>query len=382
MSIPATADDPYEDLTREYTDEEAARLARAALDTFPVTEQRTGNGNDGAFPVSKPMGAVTGNAEEERPLYGDVAALLDGGIPEPPAPSVLSCSDGVCLFYTGKVNQVFGDPESGKTWLALAAVAALLDAGGSGAVVDLDHNGMSETVQRLLDLGAPADALRSLARFRFAEPDDGAHVLAVVDDLKEWSPNVVVVDSIGELLPMFGANSNSPDDYTRVSRRTLAPLARSGSAVVVIDHLAKNSDSRSMGATGTAAKKRTFNGTSLRVAVVDQFAPGQGGSARVTVAKDRPGGLRKHRPATGSTEPLAAMFRLHADSSFKLSAPTGDERPPADLQAEVDALTLDQLDPKPASVRDVQKRMNWQTARAGSALRKWRERQTGAERAG
>jgi hypothetical protein len=340
--------------------------------TFPGN---TEHAPEAAFPVPTPRGRGTGNTDAP-PLYGDVAALLDGGLPEPPAPSVLHCNDGVALFYEGQINHVFGDPESGKTWLCLAAVASVLAEGGRASVIDLDHNGMSAIVERLLLLGAPKDALRDVARFRYAEPEDGWHLLAIVGDLCEWQPRFVVLDSLGELLPLFGASSNSPDDYTRVNRRAVLPLALAGAAVAVIDHLAKNTDSRAMGATGTAAKKRAIGGVSLRVVVVDQFVPGQGGSARVTIAKDRHGGLRRHRHATGSGEPVACMFRLHGDGPdwYGVYAPTtGDDRPPSDLQAEVDAATLQDLVPPPTTVRDAADRMHWGKTRATAAMRVCRE---------
>ena len=151
----------------------------------------------------------------ERPVYYDVAAMLDGDLPDPPAPEVLARSDGVCLFYAGQVNLLFGDPESGKTFVALAAVAEALHHGRTALVLDLDHNDPSVTVARFMMLGAPAAALRDLGRFHYVEPEDRWHVLAVVDDGATWHPSVILVDSIGELLPVFGASSTSPDDVTR-----------------------------------------------------------------------------------------------------------------------------------------------------------------------
>jgi hypothetical protein len=381
LTIPQQSDEPVDWTSHVLAVTEAAALDPYAGLVTPEPEEDvpgTFLGNEeqlpeAVFPVPTPLGSGTGNRNAP-PLYGDVAALLDGGLPEPPAPSVLFCSDGVALFYEGQVNHVFGDPESGKTWLCLAGVASVLATGGRAAVVDLDHNGMAATVTRLLHLGAPKDALRDVGRFRYAEPEDRLHLLAIVADLREWRPVVVVVDSLGELLPLFGASSNSPDDFTKVNGGTLVPLARAGAAVVVIDHLAKNTDSRAMGATGTAAKKRAIGGVSLRVVVVDQFAPGQGGSARVSIAKDRHGGLRQHRHATGNGEPVAAMFRLYAEGPepYGVYAPTGDERAPSDLQAEVDAGTLCDLDPPPTSVRDVAERMHWGKTRATAAMRVWR----------
>jgi hypothetical protein len=88
--------------------------------------------------------------------YVDVAALLDGTLPEPPAPDLLRRSDSNALFYAGQVNLLFGDPESGKTWVALAAVEEALHKGGTALVVDLDHNGPAATLSRLVALGAPS----------------------------------------------------------------------------------------------------------------------------------------------------------------------------------------------------------------------------------
>ena len=45
----------------------------------------------------------------DKPVYTDIAAMLDGTLPEPPTPEVLSRSDGRPLFYKGEVNLVFGD---------------------------------------------------------------------------------------------------------------------------------------------------------------------------------------------------------------------------------------------------------------------------------
>ena len=62
----------------------------------------------------------------------------------------------------------------------------------------------------------------------------------VVDDCKLWRPAVAVIDSLGEMLPMLGASSNSPDDYTTANRQVLQPFAATGAAVIAIDHLAQN----------------------------------------------------------------------------------------------------------------------------------------------
>ncbi len=234
--------------------------------------------------------------EDVRPLFVDVAALLAGGLPEPPKPVLLHRADGHAIFYAGKVNVLYGDPECGKTWIALAAIWEALADGRRCVVIDMDHNGASEILGRLLLLGARPDDLANPELFRIAEPEDAHHLQEQVASLCAWRPAVASVDSIGELLPMLELSSNSPDDYTRGHNRVMAPLARCGAAVIGIDHMPKSEDARQHGQTGTLAKKRAVNGVALHVTIAEQFVPGRGGAASMAINKDRPGGLRGNCP--------------------------------------------------------------------------------------
>lgn len=311
-------------------------------------------------------------AEEPEPLYADLAALLSGGIPPPTPPVVLRRSDGTHMLYAGKVNVLFGDPESGKTWLALAAVVETLRQGRRAAVVDLDHNGAAATVTRLLALGARPETLASQDRLRYASPEDVDTLVRVVHDLRRWAPAVVVVDSLGELLPMLGLSSNSPDDYTAAHRRVLIPPAEAGACVIAIDHLPKGGEARAHGQTGTMAKRRAVNGAIIRVSLRQAFAPGRGGSAGLTVVKDRPGGLRATCPA-GAGEQLGGIFTMEALPEGGLAWTIDVARAAPAGRDDADVAELDALLPAPRSQRDVQERLGWGGSRAMNALRKWRE---------
>lgn len=307
-------------------------------------------------------------------LYANVALLFADGVPEPPRPSVGNRTDGEGLIYSEAVNVIFGPPESGKTLAASCIAADTLFTGSSVLIVDIDHNGAPATVTRLRSLGIDIDTLSDPARFRYADPEDSEAMLAIVAEASLWKPELVVLDSIGELMPMFGANSNDADDYTRVNRATLSALAKTGAAVLAIDHEAKSTDSRNYGSSGTAAKKRAIDGAMLRFAVKEPFAPGRGGKASLVIAKDRHGGLRSVSP-TGEREPLAAVFQLIQNGTaldWKFWAPsntdTGSNTPP---KVEADALELDALNPPPTSVRDVQTRKKWGPHRAGPAFKHW-----------
>lgn len=216
-------------------------------------------------------------------LYVDIAALLKDGLPEPPAPSLLRRRDGHALFYAGKVNVLFGDPECGKTMIAIAACVEALNHGSRATILDVDHNGPTEIISRLVLLGADPAHLADPARFRLHEPEDAGELRAVVASMRQWRPAVAVVDSLGEIIPMLGLSSNSPDDYSAAHRTVLTAMADTGAAVIGVDHLPKGEAARAHGQTGTVAKRRAINGVSLRVALDEPFIPGRGGAARLTI---------------------------------------------------------------------------------------------------
>lgn len=305
--------------------------------------------------------------------YVNIGALLDDGIPEPPTPEVCRRSDGKGLFYRGQFNIVFGDPESGKTLLCDYATVEELKAGGRVLRLDLDHNGVESTVSRLLGFGADESVLRDSNRFLYVEPAERDQAIAVIDDMTDWKPTLVIIDSIGELLPLFGAGSNSADEFTDVHTRVIKPLTRTGACVVGIDHLAKGSDSRAFGPTGTAAKKRAIGGTSIRVKVDSAFTPDKGGSAYLSIHKDRHGGLRRHSPS-GDREPLCGKFVI-IGSQISITAPMRGERNPEETADPDDIAAIAELDPPPTSARETRERLKWRDDRSRRAFKAWRAEQ-------
>lgn len=224
----------------------------------------------------------------------DLSWLAGGTPPTVEPPTILRRTDGNALFYAGKVNGIFGDPECGKTWIAQAAIVEHLHAGGTAAMIDVDHNGPNHTAARLLLLGATLDHIADPTRFRYYQPDDADELRAAIDDVVRHTPGIVLIDSIGEVFPMLGVNTNDGDEVSTALRQICTRPADTGSCVITIDHLPKGADARSTGfAIGTVAKKRMIRGAYLRAEARLQPAPGQKGLIDLRIEKDTTGELRK-----------------------------------------------------------------------------------------
>lgn len=304
--------------------------------------------------------------------YADVAAAIANGVERrvPDAGGVRN--DGARLAYSGAVNGLVGPPESGKTLVAIAQACDELKAGGRVLHIDADHNGLSATLAHYLAASIEPDVLGDRSRFRYVDVRSAEHVRRVVADAAEWLPTFVPVDSVGELVPLFGGDSNSNDDYRRIHREILTPLARLGAAVLVLDHVTKE-ESRGGYAIGAGAKKAAIDGSYLQVQAVEPFTPGVGGAAALKILKDRHGGLRAASPVGKS--PTAAVFRLDSRSDVSTwefwrtrDSDGGDE------QAEADIAYVLALEPFPTSRSKLQAALKaaqgagWGNDRAHAAL--------------
>ncbi|WKN47128.1 DnaB-like helicase N-terminal domain-containing protein [Nocardioides sp. Arc9.136] len=224
----------------------------------------------------------------------DLTWVLGGQPPAAVPPVWCRRADGTALFYAGRHNGVFGDPEGGKTWLAQVAGVEALHAGQTFAMIDVDHNGQDHTAARLLLLGARPDQIADPDRFRYYEPEDSDQLRAAVTEITRLAPAVVVIDSLGEVLPMLGVKSVDNDEITAALRTIVMPPAKAGSCVISVDHLPKSAEARTTGyAIGGTAKKRAVDGAYLRVEARQQPTPGGIGRITLRIEKDRTGELRK-----------------------------------------------------------------------------------------
>ena len=213
------------------------------------------------------------------------------GTEEEPPPAFLARNDGHRLFYRGKVNALLGESESGKTWVALHAVAQCLQVGERVIYIDFEDSGRG-ILSRLRSLGMSD---KQLSNFTYANPDENLKLEQrndLVEALVEQKPDFIVVDGVNAGMTLLGLDLTNNRDATMFSQSLLKPLTMSGAAICTIDHVTKSKEGRGNYAIGAQAKRADINGVAIAVEVVQPFGRGMTGELQLKVTKDRPGHVR------------------------------------------------------------------------------------------
>lgn len=248
-------------------------------------------------PIEGVLAQIEGLAAEEKldsstwnevPLLG----VLEGE-PEDDQPTMLVRDDSACLVYPGRVHVFAGEPESGKTWLALHLCVEQMGVGRHVVYVDFEDT-LAGVVARLLALDADAQVI--LSRFHYVRPSEplgpeGRHALAEL--LARARPAVVVLDGLTEALTLHGLALESNRDVASFLELVPRFVARQGPAVVIIDHVEKDKERRGRWAIGAQHKLAGVDGVSYGLEVVKPVVRDGDGLVRLIVAKDRPGHVRR-----------------------------------------------------------------------------------------
>lgn len=211
--------------------------------------------------------------------------LYKEGVPPP----VLLCRD---LLYEGGLHSIAGPPDCGKTTIALWWAMQLLREGRK--VLFLDEEGGQEiVVERLVSLGITLDELENLIYLPFPgrQWTDG-DILALLEIAAGVS--MMLVDSSAAFMARAGLDENLARDVTGFWSRVLTPVARQAkAAVVVIDHVKKESEPGTRYARGSGGKLAALD-VQVMIEMLRPFSREQDGMLKYTVSKDRRGWLHRY----------------------------------------------------------------------------------------
>ncbi|MBL8611522.1 MAG: recombinase RecA [Myxococcales bacterium] len=159
---------------------------------------------------------------------GAIMALGDEGETEPvltiPTGSLaLDLATGVGGYPRGRVVEVYGPESSGKTTLALHAIAEAQKAGGVCAFIDAEH---------ALDVAYARGIGVDTERLLVSQPDTGEQALEITEMLvRSGAIDLVVIDSVAALTPKAELEGEMGDSHVGLQARLMSQALRKLTAI-------------------------------------------------------------------------------------------------------------------------------------------------------
>ena len=140
-------------------------------------------------------------------------------VPVIPTGSItLDMALGVGGYPKGRVVEIYGPESSGKTTLAIHAIAEAQKAGGIAAFIDAEHAFDSFYAQKL---GVDVDNLL------ISQPDNGEQALEIADSLIRSSAiDIIVIDSVAALTPKAEIEGEMGDSKMGLQARLMSQALR------------------------------------------------------------------------------------------------------------------------------------------------------------
>lgn len=131
---------------------------------------------------------------------------------------------GVGGYPRGRVIEIYGPESSGKTTLALHAIASAQKAGGIAAFIDAEH-ALDPVYARHLGVDT-ADLLIS-------QPDNGEQALEITEELvRSGAIDIIVVDSVAALVPKAEIEGEMGDSHVGLQARLMSQALRKLTGII------------------------------------------------------------------------------------------------------------------------------------------------------
>ena len=160
--------------------------------------------------IEKDIGKGTIMKLGDQPKF-DVSIIPTGSI-------ALDHALGIGGYPRGRVIEIYGPESSGKTTLAVHAIAEAQKAGGIAAMIDAEH-AFDRTYAK--KLGVNVDTLL------ISQPDNGEQALEIADSLiRSGAIDIVVIDSVAALTPKAEIEGDMGDSKMGLQARLMSQALR------------------------------------------------------------------------------------------------------------------------------------------------------------
>ncbi len=149
----------------------------------------------------------------------------------------LNIALGVGGFPKGRIIEIFGPESSGKTTLALHAIAEAQKAGGIAAFIDAEH-AFDRTYAEKLGVDT--------SNLLISQPDNGEQALEIADNLiRSGAIDIIVIDSVAALTPKSEIEGEMGDSkmglharlMSQALRKLTSTISKTGCCCIFINQL-------------------------------------------------------------------------------------------------------------------------------------------------
>ena len=160
--------------------------------------------------IEKDYGKGTIMKLGEQPQW-DVQVIPSGSI-------ALDHALGIGGYPRGRIVEIYGPESSGKTTLAIHAIAQAQKAGGIAAMIDAEH-AFDRTYAKALGV--------NLETLLISQPDNGEQALEIADNLiRSGAIDIVVIDSVAALTPKAEIEGEMGDNKVGLQARLMSQALR------------------------------------------------------------------------------------------------------------------------------------------------------------
>jgi len=172
---------------------------------------------------------------------GSIMKLGDRVVEEIPSISSgsigLDIAMGVGGYPKGRIIEIYGPESSGKTTLAIHAIAEAQKAGGIAAIIDAEH---------AFDPGYATKLGVDINELLISQPDNGEQALEIADNLiRSGAVDIIVIDSVAALTPKAEIEGEMGDSkmglqarlMSQALRKLTANINRTKTCVIFINQL-------------------------------------------------------------------------------------------------------------------------------------------------
>ncbi|MGD9887564.1 MAG: recombinase RecA [Bacilli bacterium] len=150
-------------------------------------------------------------------VFGDMEVLPSGSIS-------LDLAMGVGGYPKGRIVEIYGPESSGKTTLALHAIASAQKAGGYAAFIDAEH---------ALDPVYAKNLGVDINNLILSQPDTGEQALEIAEHLiRSNAIDVIVIDSVAALVPKVEIDGDMGDSHIGMQARLMSQAMRKLSGAI------------------------------------------------------------------------------------------------------------------------------------------------------